>query len=337
MPGSKCQIVVLAGKTGHFTDIIKNKKRGGKQMNKTPKINRLFLVTVIWILLSGIFLGFIPFVRSMDATQLMLLSQLLYLMPVIGFMIINKVDPRKWMPFKPLKLSVIAMVILYAVLMIPVTSWLNLLSMLFVRNAFESSQSELTQNALWVNMIVMAVIPPICEEFTFRGLYYNGYRQRGVWCAILGSALAFGLMHMNFNQFCYAFVPGIALGILLEATGSIFATMTAHFVVNGWSTALMAVSKLLYGTSAGSSSASSGALTTQDMIGVINVYSVIAAICIFAAIGVLICIAKHCGLYEHLKWCFKRREKRPGEPKTMFTPAFAVATVIVVIYMILRG
>ena len=30
MPGSKCQIVVLAGKTGHFTDIIKNKKRGGK-------------------------------------------------------------------------------------------------------------------------------------------------------------------------------------------------------------------------------------------------------------------------------------------------------------------
>ena len=75
-------------------------------------------------------------------------------MPVIGFMIINKVDLRKWMPFKPLKLSVIAMVILYAVLMIPVTSWLNLLSMLFVRNAFESSQSELTQNALWVNMIV---------------------------------------------------------------------------------------------------------------------------------------------------------------------------------------
>ena len=57
----------------------------------------------------------------------------------------------------------------------------------------------------------------------------------------------------------------------------------------------------------------------------------------FAAIGVLIWIAKHCGRYEHLKWCFKRREKRPGEPKTMFTPAFAVATVIVVIYMILRG
>ena len=309
-------------------------------MNKTPKINRLFLGTVIWILLSGIFAGFIPFVRSMDAIQLMLLSQILYLIPVIVFMAVNRIDPRKWMPFKPLKLSVIAMVVLYALLMIPVTSWLNLLSMLFVRNAFESSQAELAQNSLWINLVVMAVIPPICEEFTFRGLYYNGYRQRGVWCAVLGSALAFGLMHMNFNQFCYAFVLGIAFGILLEATGSIFATMTAHFVINGWSTVLMAVSKLLTRIDSSGSSAASGAdtqLTTQMMISAINVYSVIAAICIFAAAGVLICIAKHCGRYEHLKWCFRRRQKRPGEPKTMFTPAFVAAAVIVVIYMILRG
>ncbi len=309
-------------------------------MNKTPKINRLFLGTVIWILLSGIFAGFIPFVRSMDAIQLMLLSQILYLIPVIVFMAVNKIDPRKWMPFKPLKLSVIAMVVLYALLMIPVTSWLNLLSMLFVRNAFESSQAELAQNSLWINLVVMAIIPPICEEFTFRGLYYNGYRQRGVWCAILGSALAFGLMHMNFNQFCYAFVLGIAFGILLEATGSIFATMTAHFVINGWSTVLMAVSKLLTRIDSSGSSAASGAdtqLTTQMMISAINVYSVIAAICIFAAVGVLIWIAKHCGRYEHLKWCFRRRQKRPGEPKTMFTPAFVAAAVIVVIYMILRG
>lgn len=309
-------------------------------MNKTPKINRLFLGTVIWILLSGIFAGFIPFVRSMDAIQLMLLSQILYLIPVIVFMAVNRIDPRKWIPFKPLKLSVIAMVVLYALLMIPVTSWLNLLSMLFVRNAFESSQAELAQNSLWINLVVMAIIPPICEEFTFRGLYYNGYRQRGVWCAILGSALAFGLMHMNFNQFCYAFVLGIAFGILLEATGSIFATMTAHFVINGWSTVLMAVSKLLTRIDSSGSSAASGAdtqLTTQMMISAINVYSVIAAICIFAAVGVLIWIAKHCGRYEHLKWCFRRRQKRPGEPKTMFTPAFVAAAVIVVIYMILRG
>ncbi len=78
-----------------------------------------------------------------------------------------------------------------------------------------------------------------------------------------GSALAFGLMHMNFNQFCYAFVPALRWAFCWRRQEVFFATMTAHFVVNGWSTALMAVSKLLYGTSAGSSSTSSGALTTQ--------------------------------------------------------------------------
>lgn len=148
----------LAARQDISLTLIKIKNSGGKTNEQDTKDKQAVSGDRYLVLLSGIFLGFIPFVRSMDATQLMLLSQLLYLMPVIGFMIINKVDPRKWMPFKPLKLSVIAMVILYAVLMIPVTSWLNLLSMLFVRNAFESSQSELTQNALWVNMIVMAVI-----------------------------------------------------------------------------------------------------------------------------------------------------------------------------------
>lgn len=118
MPGSKCQIVVLAGKTGHFTDIIKNKKRGGKTNEQDTEDKQAVSGDRYLDTAFRDFLGFIPFVRSMDATQLMLLSQLLYLMPVIGFMIINKVDPRKWMPFKPLKLSVIAMVILYAVLMI---------------------------------------------------------------------------------------------------------------------------------------------------------------------------------------------------------------------------
>lgn len=90
MPGSKSNCRSCRQDQDISLTLLKIKNVEEKQMNKTPKINRLFLVTVIWILLSGIFLGFIPFVRSMDATQLMLLSQLLYLMPVIGFMIINK-------------------------------------------------------------------------------------------------------------------------------------------------------------------------------------------------------------------------------------------------------
>ncbi len=71
-------------------------------MNKTPKINRLFLVTVIWILLSG-FSGIYP-VCSFDGCDAAdAFEPASVFDAVIGFMIINKVDPRKWMPFKPLK------------------------------------------------------------------------------------------------------------------------------------------------------------------------------------------------------------------------------------------
>ena len=132
-------------------------------MNKTPKINRLFLVTVIWILLSGIFMGFITFVRSMNAIQLMFLSQILYMMPVIGFMIINKVNPGKWMPFKPLKVSVLAMVVLYAVLLIPVTSWLNLLSMLFQKETGVAP----------ISYFIRLKIQKACQYIVLTGLKLN--------------------------------------------------------------------------------------------------------------------------------------------------------------------
>lgn len=307
-------------------------------MNKTPKINRLFLITVLWSQISGIFLGFMPFTASMTKTQLLVISQLLYITPVIVFMIRNKVDPRRWMPLKPLKISVFAKVILFTFLLIPVVTWLNLISMLFVKNAFESSTAELAQNSLWINLITMALIPAFCEEFTFRGLYYNGYRQRGVWCAILGSALAFALMHMNFNQFCYAFVLGIAFGLLLEATGSIFATITAHFVINGWSTLVLAISRWLSNIQIESSALeSSQAASAQSMLFAIAAYTKVAMFCLVAAVLVLIWIAKSCNRLPHLKWCFQRKQKRAGEAKTMFTPAFGIATVVVVFLMLLVG
>lgn len=40
---------------------------------------------------------------------------------------------------------------------------------------------------------------------------------------------------MNFQQFCYAFVLGIILGVLVEATDSLFASMLLHAVFNGTS------------------------------------------------------------------------------------------------------
>ena len=49
------------------------------------------------------------------------------------------------------------------------------------------------------------------------------------------SGLVFGLFHLNINQFCYAFVIGVVFAFLVEATGSIWSSVLAHFAINTYS------------------------------------------------------------------------------------------------------
>jgi hypothetical protein len=91
-----------------------------------------------------------------------------------------------------------------------------------------------------VSLSLLALVPAIVEETTFRGVLLGGFhRDSNPWPGILFSALCFGAMHMNFNQMAYAFVLGVCMGIVLEASGSILSTMLVHFLYNGTSVTLL--------------------------------------------------------------------------------------------------
>lgn len=90
-----------------------------------------------------------------------------------------------------------------------------------------------------VAFFVIAVTPTICEELLFRGVLYRGYRKTGRWVAIVLSAFLFGIMHMNLNQFFYAFVVGIIFALVNEVTGSILPSVFLHLYMNGRSTVLL--------------------------------------------------------------------------------------------------
>ena len=64
--------------------------------------------------------------------------------------------------------------------------------------------------------------------------------------AILLTGFLFGCMHMNLNQFIYAFALGIYLAFLVEATGSIFSSMIAHFTLNATSVVMSFLLPILY-------------------------------------------------------------------------------------------
>ena len=73
------------------------------------------------------------------------------------------------------------------------------------------------------------------EEFLCRGiLYWFGYRGISKIEGVLLSALVFALMHMNLNQFFYAFFLGIVFALMVEASDSILVSMIMHFAVNAF-------------------------------------------------------------------------------------------------------
>ena len=84
-----------------------------------------------------------------------------------------------------------------------------------------------------VALLAIAVAPAIAEEGFFRGLLLTRLTARwGRWPAIVTSAAAFGLFHLDPVQGSLAFVAGIFLGWASERFSGIRPTMVAHGVNN---------------------------------------------------------------------------------------------------------
>lgn len=88
---------------------------------------------------------------------------------------------------------------------------------------------------LIINLIVTAVLPAICEETAHRGMLLKGSSALGQKKAIIISALLFGLMHMNIEQFFYATMIGLFVGYLSIICDSIYPAMIIHFMNNAMS------------------------------------------------------------------------------------------------------
>lgn len=104
-----------------------------------------------------------------------------------------------------------------------------------------SSQSvgSYSFSSLIVNLIFTAFLPAVCEEVAHRGMLLRAYQPLGLWKSIMLSAIMFGLLHVNIEQFFYATIIGIFLGILTVTCNSILPAMIIHFMNNALSTYLL--------------------------------------------------------------------------------------------------
>ncbi len=86
---------------------------------------------------------------------------------------------------------------------------------------------------LGTTLLLLAVLPAVCEEVAFRGYILTGLERGGSpTFAVAASALMFGMMHLILQQSLAASILGLILGLIALRSGSLFPGMLFHATNN---------------------------------------------------------------------------------------------------------
>ena len=175
--------------------------------------------------------------------------------PIVYFFITRKEDQMEAMglrePVEPQWIILIGVVLMFVSL--PVTNQLtrwNESTTIF--SSFEKLEDYLkmleetaaattekmlnvdTIGGLLLNLLVIALIPAIGEELTFRGVLQQGLmRKMNPHVAIVLSAAIFSFIHFQFYGFLPRMFLGLLLGYMFYITDSLRTSILMHFVNNG--------------------------------------------------------------------------------------------------------
>jgi membrane protease YdiL (CAAX protease family) len=92
-----------------------------------------------------------------------------------------------------------------------------------------------TYGQLAFNLLMIAVLPALGEEFLFRGVLQRLFTEwtKNKHVGILIGAFVFSFIHFQFYGFIPRFLLGLYFGYLLIWSSSIWVPVAAHFINNG--------------------------------------------------------------------------------------------------------
>lgn len=295
------------------------------------KVNWLYLCIILAnyaLLLALIFLAIQGKLFDFGIVANLFIAQAIMLVPAIIFAITScagsgTVHFNDMLGFHKIKISTFFMAILFTFLLMPLTSAINYISMLFVDNAVNAISEDVLQMPFLIMLFMIGIFGPFSEEFVFRGIILRGYKNSGsVLQAVIWSAILFGVMHLNFNQAAYAIAMGIMCALIVEASGSLWASVIVHMVFNTPSVCMM----YLY-----SDGNVEEAMTNEELIASIGPLLFMAVITTALAACVLVWIAKNENRSEYFRNIWVCRKENKGR---IVSIPLIVALVLSFIYMI---
>lgn len=299
-------------------------------MKKNPHKVNYFLIIYLILYLSISIIGNVFMSTSVQER----VAQFLPLVLGILYLIVTRQPVLSSVRLKSCHPLTFLLIIPFTYCLWPLVSIVNMISLLFSDNIISDTiTNTVITDGLAYSILTMALLPAVIEEFTFRGVLYGQYRNHRPVKAIFLSAFCFGLMHMNFNQFCYAFALGTIFSLLVEASGSLFASITMHFLFNATSIFMVFVEQKLinllpdvYSNTADTS------LTIQDAITVLPVLLPVATVGCFLAYLLYRKIAKLNGNWAEIQ-SWRDKEDYRLRPNYKLTGISFYAFSIICLFM----
>jgi len=189
------------------------------------------------------------FVHYPRVYQVMNLIQQLFmfLLPALIFAYLAHPDPLGYLGLvKPAKPQLALWVVVLAIGMLPalliLTNWLQHIDLgAWAREMQESRaryesvyfKSKTPAAVLW-NVMLVGIIPAICEEIFFRGIILKFLHTwiRRPWLSIICSAMVFASVHGSVYNFLPITITGIALAWVYFQTSCLWLNILLHLVFN---------------------------------------------------------------------------------------------------------
>lgn len=169
------------------------------------------------------------------------------------------------------------------------------------------------------SILVMVILAPVLEEYIFRKLLIDRLSKYGELTAMLFSATVFGLFHMNFFQFFYAFGLGLLFAYIYTRTRNLLYPVLLHMIINFQGSVL--APWLLSSVDLELITApESGAAATEDILGILPgllAYTLYSNALLAAVIAGLVLLI--------VNW--KKRQILPAAPELPFRPACKAAYI----------
>lgn len=126
-----------------------------------------------------------------------------------------------------------AIIVMSAALCVGINNIFLLSNLAEYSAGYEKTMEALYNPGLFVEILCLGLLVPICEEMVFRGLMYRRLRREaGFVLSMIYTTIVFGLVHINMVQMIYATCMALVFCYVYEKYGSVKAPILAHVTAN---------------------------------------------------------------------------------------------------------